>query len=342
MEERVKRGICALWKKPLEDVDIDMDVDVSMAPEATQLEYPEPEEPMHPSDQMLDGLDDAFSLMNQGSNNQQPQEEDSQKTNEIIQEALEDAERLRQNQVSQDELPSGLTSGKAEMSSTALMSMDMDVQNNEQAGQSQQIDEISLAPQSKESDDSKALVGLKEGSKDPTFGTLPESQDAAEWSGRVNAVRDTIASLPNQALWADLNNFEPIKNTSKIPSIPDGNQELSIEDDLLAIFADLQLYALPEIIPPDTMNWETKKKGDKKDKDSYSKRLEETTYSKLYPTGAFMHTKPTLISALQPSKKWWKGTWRDLDESPVASDTDTPPSLALDELSSCEYLSANS
>ena len=59
---------------------------------------------------------------------------------------------------------------------------------------------------------------------------------------------------------------------------------------------------------------------------------------KLHPSSSFMRTKPTLISALQPAKKWRKGKWVNLDESPVASDVDGPAPL-VGEDSTCGMLS---
>ena len=51
-----------------------------------------------------------------------------------------------------------------------------------------------------------------------------------------------------------------------------------------------------------------------------------------------MRSKPVLVSVLQPARKWRKGKWVNLDESPVMSDADTPTPAPSDENSSGEYL----
>ncbi len=94
----------------------------------------------------------------------------------------------------------------------------------------------------------------------------------------------------------------------------------------------------PSEIIASSSSSEGKKKGDKKaDREDPTKRVDETMVTKLYPTGFFMYNKPTLVSALQPSRKWRKGKWVNLEESPVVSDIDGPSPAITEPSASCKF-----
>jgi chromatin modification-related protein VID21 len=92
--------------------------------------------------------------------------------------------------------------------------------------------------------------------------------------------------------------------------------------DLQTLFPDLQPFGLLDVSPsPVIANGETKKKSEKKsDRDDPTKRAEDLNYAKLFPTGRFMYTKPTLIGPLQPAKRFKDGTWLSIDPRPVTPD----------------------
>lgn len=198
--------------------------------------------------------------------------------------------------------------------------------------------EISQVPQNE--------IGLSHGSNNPVLGDQNQLEsgrikDEAQVNGSLLAdrsskfieqlrfLREPISNLSETVVFIDLDlqAFRDALNLSE--------SDPPHEPDLTLIFPDLQPYNLLDVSVLDTL--ESKRKTDKKtDKDDPFKRVEETTYNKLYPANKFMHTKPTLISALQPSRKWHDGAWYSLDESPVIADLDSFPSLPGEDSMSCE------
>ena len=92
---------------------------------------------------------------------------------------------------------------------------------------------------------------------------------------------------------------------------------LNVHLDLTTLFPDLQPLGLLDVHPGPVPN---EGKNKRMDKDDPNKRIEDTTYTKLYPTGRFMYTKPTLLGPLQPSKRWKNGRWLSMEEASVAPD----------------------
>ena len=86
------------------------------------------------------------------------------------------------------------------------------------------------------------------------------------------------------------------------------------------LFPDLQPLGLLDVHPGPVPNEGKKKMEKKSDKDDPNKRIEDTTYTKLYPTGRFMYTKPTLLGPLQPSKRWKNGRWLSTEETSIVPD----------------------
>lgn len=145
---------------------------------------------------------------------------------------------------------------------------------------------------------------------------------------QIQTLREPIINLSESSFFAeiDLEQFRNALNISETDS--------DIEPELQSVFPELQPYSLLDIAALETVD--AKRKVDRKaDKDDPFKRLEETTYNKLYPANKFMQVKPILISALQPSRKWHDGAWHSLDESPVIADLDSFSSLSGEEHSSC-------
>ena len=98
------------------------------------------------------------------------------------------------------------------------------------------------------------------------------------------------------------------------------DKDVNVPLDLTTLFSDLQPFGLLEVNPCPVPKEGKKKMGKKSDKDDSNKRIEDTTYTKLYPTGRFMYTKPTLLGPLQPSKCWRNGRWLSAEETSVGPD----------------------
>ena len=98
------------------------------------------------------------------------------------------------------------------------------------------------------------------------------------------------------------------------------DKNLNVQLDFTTLFSDLQPFGLLDVHPGPVPNEGKKKMERKSDKDDPNKRIEDTTYTKLYPTGRFMYTKPTLLGPLQPSKHWKNGRWLSTEETSIIPD----------------------
>ena len=98
------------------------------------------------------------------------------------------------------------------------------------------------------------------------------------------------------------------------------NKNLNAQLDFTTLFPDLQPLGLLDVHPGTVPNEGKKKMEKRSDKDDPNKRIEDTTYTKLYPTGRFMYTKPTLLGPLQPSKHWKNVRWLSTEETSIVPD----------------------
>ena len=98
------------------------------------------------------------------------------------------------------------------------------------------------------------------------------------------------------------------------------DKNLNAQLDFTTLFPDLQPLGLLDVHPGPGPNEGKKKMEKRSDKDDPNKRIEDTTYTKLYPTGRFMYTKPTLLGPLQPSKHWKNGRWLSTEETSIVPD----------------------
>ena len=104
------------------------------------------------------------------------------------------------------------------------------------------------------------------------------------------------------------------------PSTVLQDKDLNVRLDLTTLFPDLQPLGLLDVHPSHVPH-EGKKRLEKRwDRDDPNKRIEDTTYTKLYPTGRFMYTKPTLLGPLQPSKRWKIDGWLPTEETSIVPD----------------------
>jgi len=104
--------------------------------------------------------------------------------------------------------------------------------------------------------------------------------------------------------------------------------------DLSTIFPDLQPLGLSDVIQAIVPNvTEGKKRSEKRsERDDPTRRSEDTTYTKLFPAGEFMYSKPTLLGPLHPSKYFKDGRW-SMEENAVISDSDSSARIPDNSLS---------
>ena len=164
-----------------------------------------------------------------------------------------------------------------------------------------------LMPGSERDHLGNVAVYLRPTSTNPILGSKSSSQSAngdgdaqtatAKLSKSVLApLREQIAYSEGTQLFTD---FDCDMDVSTVLQ----DKDLNIHLDLITLFPDFQPLALLDVHP--AIANEGKKKMEKRsDKDDPNKRIEDTTYTKLYPTRQFMYTKPTLLGPLQPFKHW--------------------------------------
>jgi len=167
---------------------------------------------------------------------------------------------------------------------------------------------------------------LRPTSTNPILGSKSSSQSAngdgeahmasAKISKSVLApLREQIAYCEGTQLFTD---FDYDIDVSTV--LQDKN--LNVHLGLTTLFPDLQPLGLLDVhLGPSPVPNEGKKRMEKRsDRDDPNKRIEDTTYTKLYPTGRFMYTKPTLLGPLQPSKRWRNDRWLSTEETSIVPD----------------------
>jgi chromatin modification-related protein VID21 len=154
--------------------------------------------------------------------------------------------------------------------------------------------------------------GLKSNSSDPVLcdpksssqstngdADLPVSE--AKFSKATLApVRERLAYTGDDQLFVDLDNAPGFDTV-----------------DLNTLFPDLQPYGLLDVPVVGALSEGKKKVEKRSDRDDPNKRIEDTTYTRLYPTGRFMYNKPTLIGPLHPAKQWKDGKWLPMGQTAV-------------------------
>lgn len=210
---------------------------------------------------------------------------------------------------------------------------DLSALQNESETTNESIQGMPTPSQSNVSTD--VATGLKSTSHNPVLGSKSSSQSSSGDSDPVGSsvkaikpikyglLRENIAYADDEKLF--LNSNDVTQSSNEMP-----NYESAHSLDLDALFPDLQPLCLLDVTPA-TVGIEGKKKlGKNSDRDDPNKRIEETTYTKLYPTDKFMFAKPTLIGPLLPSKRWKDSTWLPMEEMPVVPDSDGPMKIPDD------------
>ena len=152
--------------------------------------------------------------------------------------------------------------------------------------------------------------GLKSDSNDPVLGDPKSSSQS------------TNGDVDPSGAEASKTNFAPLREC--LAYAGDDRLFVNLDDtqrfdpvDLNILFPDLQPYGLLDIPVVGGASDGKKKMEKRSDRDDPNKRIEDTSYTRLYPTGRFMYNKPTLIGPLQPAKRWKEGGWLPMKQTPV-------------------------
>lgn len=127
----------------------------------------------------------------------------------------------------------------------------------------------------------------------------------------------------------------------------DTTPDISNVSNLTAIFPDLHIFNMLDVVPPTLSNSHDGKKRfetRKSDRDDPYKRSEDTAYTKLHPSGSFMLNKVTLLGPLRPSKNWGKDHWKPLQESVTTAETENPTRISEESTNGlfCSHVMFNS
>ncbi|KAF8583656.1 hypothetical protein K439DRAFT_1201628 [Ramaria rubella] len=171
--------------------------------------------------------------------------------------------------------------------------------------------------------------GLKDGSSDPTLAADPD-----KLPGTIAQTATPVDKLKSQLRVSLL--FAPDAATSfNIDTLCSNSHLLTLDPfvplQLPEIFPDLTTFQ-PLFSSPGQIESIIVPKGDKKSEKKDKKvveeltRIDDTAGLKVVSVSTFMHYKPTLVSALQPAKRWRDNTWVELDDTVIVGD-DTPVSL---------------
>ncbi|KIY43620.1 hypothetical protein FISHEDRAFT_78465 [Fistulina hepatica ATCC 64428] len=284
LETRIAKGICVLWKRfnPADEAPGSEAMDVDMPMRGTTRESSSGGELANGYNSDEDEDDDQEK---EQSNDHQPSE-------------LPDDDRTAREAAAMDVEHSTLVTFKAEDTDDVSML------------------HLAEVPSANDSSSDIKVVGLKEGSIDPQFSAVAQSQETppsskSRKSNIYEPLREQVAYLPDDKVFLDFQDL----NMSLDEQL-DATNVLAAPD-LHAVFPDLTPFNLFE--PPSASA--VSNDGKKKDKryDAH-KRVDELTPGRIFTTGRFMYSKPTLLGPLQPSKRWQNDHWITVEDSPVTSD----------------------
>jgi chromatin modification-related protein VID21 len=264
----------------------------------------------------------------------------------LLEDALE-APMREETRVDQEAL---ITPKTEERENTAALQLNDGVQMDTQLT-SQSQDQPMTDPDEK--DIKEGVVGLKITSKDPILAAnagsnsssnngdsdTPTTSTKSSLKQAYAPLRERILESELDKLFLDLDDF----HITQPSDVKDEHHDPIVLDlppaDLATIFPELHPLGLLDPVPPAAPVSDGKKKIEKRsDRDDPNKRTEDTTYTKLFPVGQFMYSKPTLIGPLQPSKNWKDGHWLPLDETPVYVEYEGPNRPPEDAMSGTNIL----
>ncbi|KLO14690.1 hypothetical protein SCHPADRAFT_850679 [Schizopora paradoxa] len=341
-EERIRLGICTPWKRPLplESGSVGMEVDADdthiFAPNGVS---------QTPMDDNASSEDPA--LMQQSDDEQLDDEHrDQQDVDDALQPSAVLAEAANapvEPLAGEATEPSTILPKIEEIEGTNVLHESPGVVGSDAMEVdlvSSQSDGVAEPTKIEGNDNVQPSNALKQSSTNPLM-SQPNADPSLQNADTPNvpsslpseqsqALRSSIAALPDDALFVQFDSLA-LSSESDSNGAESSTSQVTLapnDIDLQALFPELQVYGFIDLNPSEIIassSSEGKKKADKKaEKDDPTKRVDETMATKLCPIGFFMHKKPTLVSALQPSRKWRKGKWVNLEESPVVSDIDGP------------------
>lgn len=331
LEERVRRGICVLWKKPRPEDEPMEDTQVALSQEDNQYR----------SGTNSKGNSTPMNDDNSDDDSDEDQEKEQQDVlnaldpSNALEEALEDAEFAHANQSQ----PSQEIQPKVEdvEDNSMLRGDDSNAMEVDAVADSTGLDAAAPAAEA------AVIPGLKPTSQNPMLGTHDPQGGPGSHSSRSKGksslyapIREKIIYSEVEKLFLDLDDFDLVK----------GMSGLSTEDslappppppppDLSELFPELQPYTLLDVAPATAFS-DSKKKSERrgdKERDDPNRRIEDVTYTKALPANEFMYHKVTMLGPLQPSRHWHEDEWHDLDDAPVVADIESP--ARLDDSMSC-------
>jgi chromatin modification-related protein VID21 len=349
-QTRKEKGIVVDWSRPAHDESRDID-DVEMIIERDQGAE---EEIQDDSDERP--FSSALISADYGSDDSDDEQElekqevaDALEPRAVLEEALEHAERSESTQPENEIRPKEEDLDDSSMLRTMQHTANpLDVHPKQDEAPGPLTENII---QSGELTQGDRHPGLKQTSDDPLLGSdatlestaagpIPTSKQHPK-PNIYSPLRSHIAHLDYDKLildFDDLHIYKPRDGASD--DAPHDFHPLPA--DLLLILPELP-FAFTEP-PPSAVSPRPqsagKKKSEKRDRDDPHRRGDPTTSSKMTAMGSFMHTRPTLLAALNPAVRWENDHWKSFDDAPIIPDFDVPYKVPDELTSSAFYLYA--
>jgi chromatin modification-related protein VID21 len=364
-DERIRLGICGSYSIP-------DPVDYQPPPEDEQVlligEGVDSESGSETSEDedMADGAEETPITGAQGESDNDEEARDQRTVNDVLNpdvalaNALEDAEKIDAAQgtaESRDQEPPEMVMKIEELDNSNALQLPKD-QDSEMQMNEDEDPETRYREDSMKAEAMDPASALRDASANPLFDSqsvaavdtpeIPQKEMKSLFSAEdTKRLRSSFLSLPEETLFVSMDQLLSMSDEELVKSVSENGNPWPVEFDPSFVFPELQPFSMQDVVTSDivggpSLSSDGRRRNDKKiDRDDPSRRMEETTYNKLYPASKFMHMKPTLISALEPARKWRKGKWVDLDDSPVVSDVDAPLPLISADTTSCEFYSVS-
>lgn len=324
VEERVRRGVCVLWKRPRQeelqeqfeargdDMVVDAQEDLGGGARESQTPFNDYGSDDDSDDDQEKDQQDVLDAL-----------EPNAVINDAVQSRSEDAsagdddssaQNIQRIEPKIEDVDNSLVPQGPNPTSENAMDVDAPQANQDTDEKNQD------AVPTKTEDPPEPPRGLKTNSTDPVLGrhVLAGSSQLTKSKSKINQyaqLRDMILYSDIDKLFLEQNDLEPSKHDEYTPPVTD----------ISSLFPDLQPLSMLDVAPSALSGEGNKKKSDRKaDRDDPNKRIEEATYFKLAPTSAWMNCRPVLISALNPAENWHDGEWGTFEEDLITFDIDAP------------------
>lgn len=295
-EERVAQGVCVKWK-PLSSASNGSEV-----PERMDVD-PASEDDIDadvPASNSLLGVDYGSDTEDGDNDEKKPVDvTDQLAPMAVINDAMDTADDMKQQEFSQAPDPRTLHLKTEDVDGTLALN---------------KLSTVDTTPSD------IVQKALKSDSNDPLLGSKSSSHS-------LNGdVEDKPANKAKPSAYAPLREKLVYSSSDKLFA---GSEDLEFEGaskegpatlDFISLFPDLQPLSMLDVAPPAT---EAKKKSSRSERDDPNKRMEESSYTKVYPAGQFMFSRPTLLGPLHPAKRWKDGGWLNMEEIPVTPEAES-------------------